>query len=142
MGKTLIAPYIFFKGNAREAMEFYKGIFGGELSIQTMGEVPEEVRQQAGNPDKANVMHAKLETGDIILYASDSAKASDKAAKISLSIMGDDEAKLRQIFDNLSQGGSVFMPLSKQFWGDTFGSLTDMYGVEWMVNISSGETPN
>lgn len=137
MGKVNLIPYLFFDGQCKAAMEFYKSVFGGELTIQTMGEVPEEVRKQSGNPDKDRIMHAKLEAETVTIMGSDSPKASPKAAKIELSLTGDDEAQMKQIFDGLSQGGKVTMPLSKQFWGDTFGMLSDKYGIDWMVNIST-----
>jgi PhnB protein len=132
MSAITLDPYVFFNGNCREAMEFYKSLFGGELTTQTYGEVP-------GNPPedmKDKLMHAALD-GDIKLYGSDTEKASPQAAKISLCLGGEDEDKLHKIFAGLSQGGEVNAPLKKEFWGDTFGSLTDKYGVEWMVNIAA-----
>jgi PhnB protein len=136
MSQVTLNPYIFFQGNASDAMEFYKTVFGGELSVQKMGEVPADVPKMEGSNDNM-VMHAMLEGGDIKLFASDSPKASPEAKKVSLSLGGTDEAKLRKIFDSLADGGKVLMPLEKQFWGDTFGSLTDKFGVEWMMNIST-----
>lgn len=134
MSNVSLEPYIFFKGNCREAMEFYKGVFGGELEIteadpEQLGDMP--------NKDwfKGKIMHCTLKGGDITFMASDSLKASPEAKKISLSLGGSDEAKMRQIFDQLSAGGKVSMPLKKQFWGDIFGSLMDRYGIEWMMNI-------
>ncbi|HUC86819.1 MAG TPA: VOC family protein [Candidatus Saccharimonadales bacterium] len=132
MDQVTLDPYLFFKGNCREAMEFYKSVFGGELSLQTYGETP-------GNTDPAtkdHIMHASLE-GTIKLYASDTAKASPTSGKVSLCLGGEDEERLHKIFDGLSAGGEVRSPLKKEFWGDTFGSLTDKYGVEWMVNIAA-----
>ena len=129
-------PYLFFRGNCREAMQFYKNIFGGKLTMQTVGESGVE---NSMGMDKNKIMHASL-TGDVNLLASDSKKASSKASKVSLSLMGTDEARLRKIFKALSSGGKVFMPLKKQFWGDIFGSLTDKNGVEWMVNITPRKT--
>jgi PhnB protein len=73
----------------------------------------------------------------VSFMASDTEKASAKAAKIDLSLSGSDEAKLKKYFDALSEGGNVQMPLEKQFWGDTFGMLTDKYGIEWMVNVNA-----
>jgi PhnB protein len=137
MGKINLIPYLFFDGQCREVMEFYKSVFGGTLDIQTMGDVPEEVREQAVNPDKDRVMHAKLEAESVTLMASDSSKASAKTAKIELSLNGEDESQMQKIFDGLSSGGKVTMPLQKQFWGDKFGQLTDKYGVDWMVNIAA-----
>lgn len=134
-----LSPYIFFDGQAKQAMEFYKTVFGGKLNIQTMGEVPKEAREAAINPDPSRVMHASLE-GDVKIMASDSGKASAKAAKIELSLSGDDETHLKDVFKKLSDGGKVTMPLAKQFWGDTFGMLTDKFGVDWMVNIEGKKT--
>jgi PhnB protein len=137
MGQINLNPYIFFDGQAKEAMEFYKKVFGGELSIQTMAEVPKEARESAINSDPDRVMHASLEGGVVKLMASDSAKASKKAAKIELSLSGTDADKLRDIYDSLSHGGKSSMPLEKQFWGDEFGMVTDKFGVDWMVNIEA-----
>lgn len=115
-------------------MEFYKTVFGGELTMQTMGEAPIDMPKGA---TKDQIMHAQLEGGEVRLMASDSTIASPKAAKIELSLSGPDEVKLHKIFDELAKGGKVNMPLEKQFWGDTFGMLSDKYGVDWMVNISA-----
>jgi PhnB protein len=69
--------------------------------------------------------------------ASDSPKASDKSAKVELSLGGTDETQMKQIFDKLAEGGDVRMPLEKQFWGDTFGMVTDKFGVDWNMNVGS-----
>jgi PhnB protein len=132
MAQTTLDPYIFFKGNCREAMEFYKNIFGGELTTQTYKEVG------MGDGDMADkLMHAALRGGAANLFGSDTEKASEKAAKVSLCLGGEDEAALTKIFEGLSEGADVRQPLKKEFWGDTFGSLVDKYGVEWMVNIAA-----
>src|SRR5579871_1837311 len=102
MGKTTLAPYLFFDGQAKEAMEFYKTVFGGKLEIQTMGEVPKEAQMPGADPD--SVMHASL-IGDFKIMASDSSKASSEAKKIELSLDGDDEAQMKGYFDKLSEGG-------------------------------------
>lgn len=130
--ETTLNPYIFFKGNCREAMEFYQTIFGGKLEVQTYDEVPMETSEDMSG----KLMHADLQGGAIRLLGSDTEKASARAAKISLCLGGSDEAKLSKIFEGLSEGGDVFQPLKKEFWGDTFGSLTDKFGVDWMVNIA------
>jgi PhnB protein len=132
MANITIEPYLFFKCNAKEAMEFYKSVFGGELDIQTMADSPPEAQMPGTKP--TDVMHASLK-GPVNIMGSDSSKASDKSAKVELSLGGTDEAQMRKIFVGLSAGGEVRMPLEKQFWGDTFGMLTDKYGVDWMMNI-------
>ena len=136
MGKIALEPYIFFQGNCQEAMEFYKSVFGGELTMQTVGEAPAEVQAMPGMKP-TDVMHASLKGGAVNLMASDSGKASAKAAKVELSLGGTDETEMRKIFDALAQDGQVRMPLAKQFWGDIFGSVSDKYGVDWMMNIGS-----
>lgn len=136
MAKVVCEPYLFFKGNAREAMEFYKDVFGGELFVSAIAEAPKGTPTMPGSKP-TDVMHASLRGGAINLMATDSQNASPKAAKIELSLGGTDEAKMHEIFDKLSDGGEVKMKLGKQFWGDTFGSLTDKYGIDWMMNIGT-----
>ena len=127
-------PYINFADNARQAMEFYKGVFGGELALNTFGEMG-----GAAPGDENKIMHAMLETpSGFALMASDAPAGMphDEGSNISISLSGDDAADLRGYFEKLSAGGSVTMPLEKQVWGDEFGMCVDPYGVAWMVNIS------
>lgn len=134
MSAIKLDPYLFFKGECREAMEFYQSVFGGELQVQTYGDVPGAA---PASGKESWVMHANLTGGDVTLMASDAEQASPEAKKIELSLGGDDEAKLRKIFEGLSAGGQVRSALKKEFWGDTFGTLTDKYGILWMVNITA-----
>ncbi len=136
MANVQLDAYLFFTGNCKEAMEFYKGIFGGELTVSTYGEMPGDVpAEMQGHEDK--VMHSLLKGGAIRLMASDSTRKEPFGDSfISLSLSGTDEEKLRNFFNKLSEGGKVTMPLEKAPWGDFFGGVTDKYGVEWMVNIS------
>jgi PhnB protein len=133
MGKVTLDPYLFFTGNCREAMEFYKKVFGGTLEVQTYDEVPGDMPEGMSG----KVMHASLRGGAVTLLGSDTTKASARAAKISLCLGGSDEPALSKIFESLSEGAEVNQPLKKEFWGDTFGSLTDRFGVDWMVNIAA-----
>lgn len=136
MAQVSLEPYLFFKGNCREAMEFYKSVFGGELSLNTISEAPAGTPTMPGGKPE-DIMHAALKGGAVNLMACDSTNASDKMAKVSLSLGGTDEDELRQIFDKLADGGKVNMPLEKMFWGDVFGSVSDKYGVDWQVNIGT-----
>ena len=132
MSNVSLEAYLFFKGNCREAMEFYKGVFGGELVMNTY--------ETTGTTDPSKkdwIIHANLSGGDAKLMASDSEEASNKAAKVELSLGGTDEAKMRKIFDALSDGGNVKMPLEKQFWGDVYGTFTDKFGIDWSMNIGA-----
>lgn len=137
---TKLNPYLNFMGQAKEAMEFYKSVFGGELYLQTF--------KDAGFPhdpkDDNLVIHASLTSGDIAIMASDgNAEHPVKQVgdNVHLSLMGSDQAKLTEYFNKLAEGGSVDMKLEKQFWGDIYGQLTDKFGIHWAVNISSGEAP-
>ncbi len=127
-------PYLSFANDARKAMEFYRGVFGGELTVSTFGEAG-----MGSGPDADKVMHAQLETPTgYTLMASDSPEGMphSSGSQISVSLSGDDEA-LRGYFARLAEGGSVTMPLEKQMWGDEFGMLVDPFGIAWMVNISA-----
>ena len=130
-------PYINFDGNTREAMEFYRDVFGGALVINTFGEYG------ADDPSIAdNTMHAQLETDrGFTLMASDLAPGMEyrPGTNISVSLSGDDGDELRGYWDKLAEGGSVTMPLEQQMWGDEFGMLQDRFGIAWMVNIAKGE---
>ena len=126
-------PYVMFDGNAREAVQHYESVFGGTLTISTFGDAgaPEGV-------DPQGVMHAMLETPDgFTLMASDVPPGMpfSGGSSISISLSGDDEQALRGWWQQLSDGGTVNVPLEKQMWGDVFGACTDRFGVDWMVNI-------
>jgi PhnB protein len=139
MSDLALDVYIYYQGNCREAMTFYKDIFGGELTLTTYGDTPKQASEGIGEVKPDNIMHSVLEGGDIKLMGSDTEKASKDAAKIDLSLGGSDETKLRDIFSKLAEGGEVHQPLSKMFWGDTFGSLSDKFGINWMMNITSAK---
>jgi len=132
MSSTL-NPYLNFKDNAREAMEFYANALGGELKINTFGEFGD-----SGAPEANLVMHAQLETpAGFTLMASDAPPGMEvgTVGGFAVSLSGDDEAELRGYWDKLSEGGQVTMPLEKQMWGDIFRMLDDRFGVSWMVDI-------
>jgi PhnB protein len=127
-------PYISFSDNARQAMEFYRDVFGGELSVNTFGEMG-----GAAPGDENKIMHAQLETpAGYTLMASDTPPGMPRSegSSISVSLSGDDADDLRGWFTKLSEGGTVIMPLERQMWGDEFGMCVDPFGVQWMVNIS------
>ena len=131
-------PYITFDGNARQAMEFYKGVFGGNLNTNTFGEFG-----QADSPDADKVMHSQLETaGGFTLMASDTPTGMQRnpGDTITISLSGDDADALRGYWEKLSDGGTVTMPMEKQMWGDEFGMCMDRFGVPWMVNITQAQS--
>ena len=128
-------PYLSFRDNAREAMEFYQSVFGGDLASNTFAEF-----QASDDPaEKDKIMHSMLETeSGLVLMASDTpdSMAYTPGSNYSVSLSGEDEDELRGYWDKLSDGGTVTMPLDKAPWGDSFGMCVDKYGVSWMVNIS------
>jgi PhnB protein len=135
--KARLNPYLAFDGNCGEAMKFYQSVLGGELKMQTFGESGSDVKDE----DKDRIIHALLDNEALTFMASDGNEENPVSFgnNISMSIVGEDEDQLRKFFEGLSEGGNVDMPLEKQFWGDTFGMLTDKFGVHWMVNINSGQ---
>jgi PhnB protein len=132
MASTL-NPYITFNGNAREAMEFYRDVFGGELRLNTFGEYGD-----TNAPGADKIMHGQLETptGYTIMGADNPPDQEFKPGNtMSVSLSGDDGGELRGYWQKLADGGMVMVPLEKQMWGDEFGMCADRFGVAWMVNI-------
>ena len=130
-------PYITFDGSAREALEFYKDVFGGELAVNTFAEFGNEA---GGEADK--IMHGQLETdAGFTLMAADNPPQQDyhPGNNHSVSLSGDDSDMLRGYWQGLSDGGTVMVPLEKQMWGDEFGMCADRFGVTWMVNIAGDQ---
>jgi PhnB protein len=132
---TRLNPYIGFKDNARQAMEFYKTIFGGKLAMSTF----KEFHVSADPAEDEKLMHAMLESDNgIVLMAADTPNAMGYKSgnNISISLSGEDENELTGYWEKLSNGATIREPLKKAPWGDTFGMLTDKFGIEWMVNIA------
>lgn len=127
-------PYLHFRDDARQAMEFYSSVFGGKLTLSTFGE---SMSEDPADQDK--VMHAMLESPDgMVLMGGDApaGMAQTPAAGVSICLNGDDEAQLRGYWEALSAGAAIGVPLEQSPWGDVFGMCTDTFGTEWLVNIS------
>jgi PhnB protein len=127
-------PYLSLPGTARQAVEFYASVFGGEPSVMTFGEAG-----ATGAPHADQVMHAQLESpSGYTLMLSDMPPGTEHAPgnDMAVSLSGDDADELRRYWDQLSDGGEVQVPLEPQVWGDVFGMCTDRFGVSWMVNIA------
>jgi len=136
---TTLNVYLGFGDKTREAMEFYKSVFGGTLELHTFKEF-----NASPDPSEDNkIMHAML-VGDsgITFMAADSPQSMEykPAAGFSMSLSGDKEAELMGYFEKLSAGGSITMPVEKQIWGDTFGMCLDKFGISWMINITAPKT--
>lgn len=129
---SILNPYLNFADSARTAMEYYRDVFGGQLTVMTFGDM--------GGEPADGVMHAQLATpSGFTLMASDvppGGSAPAAGGPISISLSGDDEADLTGWFEKLADGGSVQEPLKQQVWGDAFGMCTDRFGITWLVNIA------
>jgi PhnB protein len=131
-------PYLNFKDNAREAMEFYHSVFGGTIEMHTYDEYP-----QMPHPEtEANkIMHSMVQTDSgITFFAADTPDSMEykPGSNFNMSLNGDsdDETTLRGYFEKLAEGGAITMPLETAPWGAVFGALVDKFGVNWMVNIA------
>lgn len=136
MANAILNPYLNFRGTARQAMEFYQGVFGGDLNVSTFGEF-----QMSDDPElKDQIMHAQLTTpGGMTLMAADVPPQMDftEGSSISVSLSGDDEDELRRYWEGLTEGGRVDEPFERAPWGDTFGMCTDKFGIRWLVNAAA-----
>jgi PhnB protein len=125
-----MSPYLSFRGDAREAMDFYHSVFGGTLEVTLFSEFGIEPGEQ--------IMHAQVITDGFTLMGSDVPPGMDYHSdqRVHVILHGDDEATLRSWWDGLAQGATVTTPLEAQMWGDMYGALTDRFGIEWSMNIS------
>ncbi len=132
---THLNPYLGFRDNAREAMEFYRSVFGGELTLNTFGDL--HASEDPAEQDK--IMHGMLSSpAGLTLMGADtpSSMSYTPGDNISVSLSGEDEAELRGYWDKLSDGAAITAELEQAPWGDTFGMCTDKFGVQWLVNIT------
>ena len=133
-----VNPYIAFKGNCQEAIDFYKDALGAEvLFTQTYGNSP---MAKMGPADA--IMHCTIKVGESNIMMCDDMRpeAGDAGSNISLAVGLNDTDRAKTIFNNLSDGGNVTMPLDKTFWAEAFGMLTDKFGINWMVNCDAPQT--
>jgi PhnB protein len=140
-----INPYLIFNGNCEEAFLFYQSVFGGEFPyIGRFNDMP----PAEGNPvlseeDGNRIMHVTLPISDgYVLMGSDSNSASGEVAfgaNVSLSINAKSKEEADKLFNGLSAGGSVTMPMNQTFWGAYFGMFADKFGIHWMVNFDENE---
>ncbi|MBY5162165.1 VOC family protein [Salsipaludibacter albus] len=136
----IIHPYLTFNGNCEEAMTFYQSVFGGEFTAQQR--FSEALGNDVDPADADRMMHMSLPVGDSALMASDTTSDMDPVPSghdVSLSVDPEDVDEARRIFDALAEGGTVTLAFEPQFWGDWFGSCTDRFGIDWMVNASAGD---
>jgi PhnB protein len=139
-----INPYLNFNGNTEEAFNFYQSVFGGEfLVLQRFGDIPASEEgcedKQVSEADKEKIMHIALPIGNgNVLMATDALESMgqnlSEGNNFSLSYSADSKEDAERIFNGLSDGGKVKMPLADAFWGSYFGMLKDKFGIRWMVS--------
>ena len=139
---TQISAYLHFEGNCRQAMTFYNSLLGGDLEMQTVGDSPMASQMPAEHHD--HILHAWLKNGALSLQGSDMSScgnvndaAKGNAASLSLDCGSEDE--INRVYAALSDGGNITCPLDEQFWGATFGSLTDRFGTNWLLNYDKAQ---
>ena len=137
---TKLNPYLGFRDTAKEAMEFYQSVFGGELTLSTFGDF-----QASQDPaEQGKIIHGMLVTeSGLTLMGADTPNTMGymPGDNYSVSLSGEDEAELRRFWEGLSAEGTVTMPLERAPWGDIFGMCADKFGVSWLVNIAAAPVP-
>jgi PhnB protein len=132
---TRLNPYLNFRDTAGSAMNFYQSVFGGEVTRSTFADI-----QMPCEPgEEGKILHSQLEVPNgLVLMAADVPKSMPLTLgnNYSVSLSGDDEAELTGYWEKLADGGSVTTPLAQAPWGDTFGMVTDKFGIAWLVNIA------
>jgi PhnB protein len=133
---TRLNPYLGFRDNARQAMEFYQSVFGGELVSSTFAEM-----HASDDPaEQHKIMHSMLTSPNgLVLMGADTPNSMPYTPgdTMSVSLSGEDEAELRGYWDRLSVGATITAPFARAPWGDLFGMCVDRFGVNWLVNVTS-----
>jgi PhnB protein len=129
--------YLNFNGNTEEVFNFYKSVFGGEFHmVQRFKDIPGGDKMPADDQNK--IMHVSYSIGGTMLMGTDALEAMkqkvDFGDNIAISIECESEAEVDKLYNGLSVGGKITMPLEKTFWGAYFGMFTDKFGIQWMFN--------
>ena len=137
---TTVNVYLTFNGNCEEAFNFYKSVFGGEFPyIGRYKDMPPQEGQKMDNKDAEKIMHVSLAISkETVLMGSDTggewASSYSQGNNFSISINTDKKAEADRLFNGLSAGCKIMMPLDKAFWGSLFGMFTDKFGINWMMS--------
>jgi len=135
-----LMPYLLFRGDCEEALNFYKDVLDGQIEIASRYDNP---AMKAPEEYKNKILHASFIFGKHLLYASDTlVKKTNEAVEsnVAISLSLPDEGEAQKIFDGLSAGGKINVPFKKQFWGDWHGNFTDRFGIRWMLNSSKNQS--
>ncbi|MRM95401.1 VOC family protein [Riemerella anatipestifer] len=140
---TIVSIYLNFNGNCEEAFNFYKSVFGGEFTyVGRFGDMPpQEGMPPMSEVDKNKIMHIGLPIGNTVLMGSDTggewAPSFQQGNNFSINITPESKEVADKLFNGLSAGGKVTMPMADTFWGAYFGMFTDKFGINWMINFES-----
>ena len=137
-------PYLNFDGKTEEAFNFYKSVLGGEfLMLQRFRDT--SYGDKMSEEDKNKIMHVALPVGENILMGTDTMESMGQRLRsgnnFSLSIEAESEEEADRLFNNLSEGGKVEMPMEKTFWDAYFGMFVDKFGIQWMINFDLKKKP-
>lgn len=138
---AVLNPYLNFDGNAEEAFNFYRSVFGGDFvgGIHRMSDMEGE-SDNLPEEEKNRVMHIALKVGKSLLMASDILPSAGhrlvQGNNNYISLFPDSREEAERVFNALSEGGTIEMPLEDQFWGDYYGSFVDKFGIHWMINFN------
>ena len=139
---TLVNVYLTFNGNCEEAFNFYKSVFGGDFPyIGRYKDMPADEGKKTPAADAEKIMHVSLPISkETMLMGSDVggewAPHFTAGNNFSISINTDSKNEADRLFNGMSAGGMVTMPMNKTFWGDYFGMFTDKFGINWMVSFN------
>ncbi len=132
--------YLHFNSNCREVFEFYRSVFGGDFSsFATFRDMPEQMDIPEDEQD--DILHVSLDIGGTALMGSDVPSAFgppvQQGNNFAISYNADSREQTEELFNRISEGGTVTMPLGDTFWGSYFGACTDRYGINWMVSYNN-----
>ncbi len=136
-----INPYVMFSGNAEEAFDFYKSVFGGAFAVVVrFKDMPADPNHPTAESDANKIMHIALPIGKNVLMASDVPEKNmagkvDSDNKFFVSISAESKEEAGKLFNGLSAGGKIEVPIADSPWGTYFGMFADKYGIQWMVDF-------
>jgi PhnB protein len=142
---TTVNVYLTFNGNCEQAFNFYKSVFGGEFPyLGRYKDMPAQDGNKIDSKDAEKIMHVSLPISkETMLMGSDTggewARDFNQGNNFSISITTDTKTEADRLFNGLSSGGKVTMPMNKTFWGDYFGMFTDKFGINWMVSFNEAQ---
>lgn len=135
-----VNPYLSFNGNCEEAFNFYKSVFGGEFGF--IGRYKDIPGETIPDSEKEKIMHMSLPlTDSVSLMGSDCSEVFGQTVhfgdSVTITLCTGNEKETRHIYNGLSEGGKIIMPLEKTFWAILYGQFTDKFGINWAINFEN-----